>query len=189
MKHLRDSDRAAPRLHIYLSSNFWDGLWIVQQPTCNEIRRDESVLYVERFVSIFTILRYPELWRRLFTWLRGARRIERNLWVLAPLPLFHLGHRAPRLFDLEFAVQGRWIRWWAARVPGSARVLWIDNPLYSCAVGTMGEAASVYHVADEVSAFPTSHVKTIKRLEQGVLRKVDVVFAAAEQLAMDKRQW
>ena len=109
--------RASRRQHVYLATNFWDGLWVVQQPICNEIRREEPVLYVERFVSFFTILRYPRLWRRLFAWLRGARRVEPNLRVLAPLPLFHLGHRFPALFRLEFALQ----RWWILTGPAACR--------------------------------------------------------------------
>ena len=31
----------ASRTHVYLSSNFWNGLWIIQQPTANEIARQE----------------------------------------------------------------------------------------------------------------------------------------------------
>jgi hypothetical protein len=32
------------RQHVYLSSNFWDGLWIIQQPTCDQIARTRRVL-------------------------------------------------------------------------------------------------------------------------------------------------
>ncbi len=176
------------REHLYLSCNFWDAFWIIQQPICNEIQKDEPVLYVERFVSVFTVLRYPRLWRRLFAWLRGARRLTENLRVLAPLPLFHLGHRFPGIFRLEFAIQRRWILWWAGR-GSNTRLLWLDNPLYECAVSRLREQAAIYHVADEVSAFPTSHAEISQALERSVLRKVNLVFAAAEQLAADKRKW
>jgi len=180
---------AVPRSHVYLSCNFWDGLWIIQQPVAQEIAREEPVLYVERFVSLFTVLRYPRLWRRLFTWLRGTRRISPRLRVLAPLPLFHLGHRVPWLFRLEFGVQRWWIRLWARRDRAESRVLWVDHPLYECAIGRMGEHVSVYHVADEFSAFPTSHGPTAAALERRLLERVNLVFAAAERLADDKRRW
>lgn len=170
------------RQHVYLSSNFWDGLWIIQQPTCHEIQRREPVLYVERFVSLFTVLRYPGLWPRLFTWMLGPRRRGPRLRLLAPLPLFHLGHRFPRLFRLEFALQRLWIRLWAGPPPAGGRVLWMDNPMYACAPGTMGETLAVYHVADETSAFPTSHAETMARLEADMLGRVQLVFAAAQQL-------
>ena len=182
-------DRSPARGHIYLSSNFWDGLWIIQQPIANEISREEPVLYVERFVSIFTVLRYPALWRRLFTWLRGARRVHPGLRVLAPLPLFHLGHRVPFLFRLEFAIQRWWIRWWAADDRVARRILWLDNPLYQCAIRRLGESVAVYHVADEITAFPTSHPEITRLLERKTLRRVDLVFAAAQRLADDKRRW
>ena len=177
----------AHRQHLYLSTNFWDGLWIVQQPICNEIQREEPVLYVERFVSFFTVLRYPHLWRRLFAWLRGARQVTPTLHVLAPLPLFHLGHRFPLLFRLEFAIQRYWILRHAGGPPTKGRVLWLDNPLYECAVGRMRERVVVYHVGDEVTEFPTSHRATLQRLEEQLLRRATVVFAAAEQLARAKR--
>ena len=177
------------RTHLYLSSNFWDGLWIIQQPIANEIARHEPVLYVERFVSFFTVLRYPRLWRRLFTWLRGPRSISPTLRLLAPIPLFHLGHRFPWLFRLEFALQRRWILWWARRDRRGHRILWMDNPLYEYAIGTMGETLAVYHVADEITAFSSSHPEIVAELEIEMLQKVDVVFAAAESLANDKRRW
>ena len=177
-----------PRAHIYLSSNHWDGLWIIQQPIVNEIAREEPILYVEQFASIFSVLRSPSLWRRLFTWMRGARRVNSRLRVLAPLPLFHLGHRVPWLFRLEFLAQRWWIRRWAKADCARVRVVWLDNPMYECAIGRLGEDLAIYHVADEVSAFPTSHARTMERLERKTLQKVGVVFAAAQQLADDKRQ-
>jgi len=183
------SVRPASRVHVYLSSQFWDGLWIIQQPIANEIAREEPVLYVERFVSIFTALRYPRLWKRLFTWLLGARSVSPNLRLLAPLPLFHLGHRVPGLFRLEFALQGWWIRRWASSDRGDIRVLWVDNPLYECAVGLMRERLAIYHVADEITAFSTSHKAVSAALERALLRRVDLVFAAAQRLAEDKQRW
>jgi glycosyltransferase involved in cell wall biosynthesis len=173
-------------LHVYLASNQWDDLWIVQQPICFEIQREQPVLYVERFVSLFTVLRYPRLWRRLFTWLRGARRVTKNLHLLAPLPLFHLGHRLPWLFRLEFSIQGWWIRRWMRSMRHDEVLLWVDSPLYECAVRRLNERVSIYHVADEMSAFPTSDKRQMSRLEERLLAKVDLVFAAAEQLARDK---
>jgi glycosyltransferase involved in cell wall biosynthesis len=178
-----------PCSHIYLASVLWDGLWIIQQPIANEIAKKEPILFVERPVSVFTVLRYPRLWLRLLAWFRGARRVSPTLRLLSPLPLFHLGHRVPWLFRLEFALQRWWIRFWARRDRGSARILWIDNPLYECAIGHMGEAIAVYHVADEITAFPTSDPVISERLERATLGRVDVVFAAAQRLADDKRRW
>jgi len=177
----------SPREHLYLSSLLWDGFWIIQQPVCNEIQKEEAVLFVEQPVSVFTVLRYPGRWRRLFAWLRGARRVSRNLRILAPLPLFHLGHRFPGLFRLELALQRRWILCWAGRPPAGGRVLWIDHPLFESAIGRMGESLSVYHVGDESGEFTTSHRPTMARLEERALRKASVVFAAADELARARR--
>ena len=176
-----------PREHLYLSSLLWNGFWIIQQPICNEIQKEETVLFVEQPVSVFTLLRYPRQWRRLFAWLRGARRLSPKLRVLAPLPLFHLGHRFPGLFRLEFALQRRWILLWAGRPPAGGRVLWIDHPIFESAIGRMGESLSVYHVGDEPGEFASSHRPTIAALEEGALRKASVVFAAAPELARARR--
>jgi glycosyltransferase involved in cell wall biosynthesis len=177
----------AQREHIYLCSLMWDGLWIIQQPICNEIQKDEPVLFVERPVSVFTVVRYPDLWRRLFAWTRGPRRVSSNLRVLAPLPLFHLGHRFPWLYRIEFEIQRLWILLWTRRQSTRRRVLWLDNPLYECAIGRMGESVSVYHTPDEIAEFRTSHRPTVTKLEHRMLRKASVVFAAAEELARVRR--
>src|SRR5260370_34914104 len=176
-----------PREHLYLSRLLGNGFWILQQPACNEIQKEETGLFVERPVSVFTLLRYPWQWRRLFAWLRGARRLSPKLRVLAPLPLFHLGHRFPALFRLEFALQRRWILLWAGRPPAGGRVLWIDHPLFESAIGRMGESLSVYHVCDEPGEFASSHRPTIAALEERALRKASVAFAAAPELARARR--
>jgi len=175
-----------PREHIYLSSLFWDGLWIIQQPICHEIQKTEPVLFVERPVSVFTVLRYPRLWPRLFQWLRGARQVTARLRVLAPLPLFHLGHRLPWLFRLDLAIQRWWILRWAGR-SDRARVLWVDHPVFESAIDRMGETLAIYHVGDDAAEFRTSHRATIERLEVATLRKASVVFAAADGLAESRR--
>ena len=177
----------ARRVHVYLSSNLWDGLWIIQQPIAQEIARTEPLLYVERQVSIFTIARYRRLWKRAFAWLRGARWVQPNIWVLPSLPLFHLGHRFPRLYRLDLEVQRLWIRFWAGRVlPHATRVLWMDLPMYESLVGRLGDSVSVYHLGDEITAFADSDARIMRILEQRMLKRVDIVFAAAEQLARDK---
>lgn len=171
------------REHVYLSGLFWDGLWIIQQPVCNEIQKTEPVLFVERPVSLFTVLRYPSLWPRLFTWMRGARRRTKNLRILAPLPLFHLGHRFPRVYRLELELQRLWIRWWAGTGSGRRRVLWADNPVFHSLFGRMEESISVYHLGDELGHFHTSHEPTLRRLEERLLEKTTLVFAAADEMA------
>lgn len=171
------------REHVYLASNEWDGLWIIQQPIAREIGREEPVLYVEQFVSIFTVLRYPSKWRRLFAWLHGTRVVADQVRVLAPLPLFHLGHRFIWLFNLELAIQRRWILWWARKLGGNRRFLWFDNPQFVDAIGRMGEDVVIYHVGDDIAAFRTSHQPTMERLEATAVRDSDLVFVAATHLA------
>ncbi len=179
--------KRAARLHVYLSSNFWDGLWVIQQPISQEIGRSEPVLYVEQPVSIFTVLRRPGYWRRLFAWTRGLRRVQDDVHVLAPLPLFHLGHRFPWLYAVELRLQRRWIERWARHFGNRPRVLWMDNPVFGSLAGRMGEELAVYHVGDDIAAFDSSHGPTMRALEHDLLRKADVVFAAAEHLADARR--
>jgi len=175
------------RHHVFLASNMWGDLWITQQPVCYEIQRSERILYVERPVSVFTVIRYPRMWRRLFTWLLGARTETGRLSLLAPLPLFHMGHRFPLLFAAEFYIQRLWIMIFARRLGSGERVLWIDNPLYHLAFHKMGESVRVYYAADEFPAFPQSHRPTAEALEQAAVSSADLVFAAASGLADRKR--
>jgi hypothetical protein len=93
----------------------------------------------------------------------------------------------PWLFRLEWAIQRRWIRHWADPAPDGGRVLWMDNPMFSCVPGSMAESLSIYHVADEPSAFKESNVRIMQRLEADHVGRVDMVFAAANSCGSQAR--
>ncbi|MEW5797653.1 MAG: glycosyltransferase [Bacteroidota bacterium] len=175
---------------IYFSSNEWNSYWIIQQPVANELSKIVPVLYVERNVSLFTILRYPTMWRKLFMWMRGIRKVKENLYVYSPIPLFHLGHRFPMILFADFYLKALAVKLITRMKPEFSKpTLFFDSPYYQKALTLFPESTSVYHIGDELSAFSTSHPEKMEAIENNFLPKVNVVFCAATKLVESKRQW
>ena len=175
---------------IYFSTIDWNAYWIIQQPVANELSKNYPVLFVERNVSVFTILRYPRMWKKLFLWMRGVRKIKNNLYIYSPIPSFHLGHKFPKLFLLDHYVKSIIIKTITIfKKEFSNPLLFFDNPYYQNSIQLFPQSKKVYHVGDELSAFSTSDAKIISLLEQNFLKKVDYIFCAATKLYEDKKQY
>jgi glycosyltransferase involved in cell wall biosynthesis len=175
---------------IYFSSNEWDSFWIIQQPIANEFSKLCPVLFVERNVSVFTIIRYPKMWKKLFRWMRGARKINDNLYVISPIPGFHLGHKFPIILFIDYFMKAVMVKLFTALVPAFAKpLLFFDTPYYQKALRLFSGATTVYHVGDEISAFSTSDPRIMDAIEKSFLPKVSYVFCAATKLYEYKKQF
>jgi len=83
-----DSVKHKPDI-VCLSTQDWDDLWTRKQRFMKRFAEMGCrVLYVETQVHMVTYIRERfRRWRRALRFLRGAREVEPNLWVLTPPPM------------------------------------------------------------------------------------------------------
>ncbi|HEU0029663.1 MAG TPA: glycosyltransferase [Kofleriaceae bacterium] len=123
--------------------------------------------------------------RKLREFVRGATRVENDLWVATPLvlPLPHSTFaRTLNRWLLESFVRALRLRLGIERFE-----LWTFLPNTADYIGVMGEELSVYYCVDEWSMFSYLDREATVAAERKLLEKVDCVFAINDALADAKR--
>lgn len=118
--------------------------------------------------------------KKLGGFVRGARRVQDDLWVYTPivLPLPHSRWaNAVNRWVLRLALS--FLR---RRLGMREFQLWTFLPNAAEYVGWLGESVSVYYCVDEWSKFDYVDGNRIGEAESKLVSKVDVVFAVAQSL-------
>lgn len=116
---------------------------------------------------------------------QGAKQVTENLWVhtpiVLPLPASPLAAMVNRqILRMTVGLLRR-------RLDMTRFQLWSFLPTAAPYVGTLGEDLSVYYCTDEFSQFKDLDGKTVRSMEEDILRKVNVVFATAHSLVERKK--
>lgn len=185
---------AAPAIPIVLlASAAWDtpAPVNVHQIARRMAARGHPVLFVESMG-----LRSPALlasghdrrrvWRRLRGWLRGARPVAENLWVVSPLAL-PAGWPAP-LRALSERWLARSLARCAARLGLRRPVVWAFLPTALPVARRLAGRRLVYHCVDRYAANPGVDADRIARAEAEMLDAADRVLAASPELAASLRR-
>jgi glycosyltransferase involved in cell wall biosynthesis len=106
------------------------------------------------------------------------------LYVLNPLVVPAYGVPAVRQLNAN------WLRLqvrWAMRRLGFRRpVNWVFNPAAGLVAGSLGEDLLIYYCVDEYAAFAGVPSQALADLEEGLLRRADLVIVSAERLYRSK---
>jgi glycosyltransferase involved in cell wall biosynthesis len=139
-------------------------------------------------------------WRRPSVSSRDARRIlaklrqaatERlvevrpNLHVMSPLAIPLPG--VPGVDRLNTALLGASVRASARRIGLRDPILWTFMPNTVGLVGRLGESRVIYHCVDEYSAFKGVPRETLRRMEDELVRRADLVLTSADSLCQARR--
>ena len=110
--------------------------------------------------------------------------VEKNIFVLNPLAIPVYGNARVRSFNralLRFQVMR------AMRRLGFKRPLnWIFNPAAAIIAGTLGEDKVIYYCVDEYTAFSGVASNSLAELEEGLLKRADLVIVSADLLFQSK---
>jgi glycosyltransferase involved in cell wall biosynthesis len=79
------------------------------------------------------------------------------------------------------------IRHFARRAGLTRPILWTFLPNTVGLVGRLGESRVIYHCVDEYSAFAGVPRDALRRMEQALVRRADLVLASSETLAAERR--
>jgi glycosyltransferase involved in cell wall biosynthesis len=148
------------------------------------IRRDHRVLWVNTIglraakADSFTFLRGLE---KLREWSRPLRRVDKNMWVLAPIMLPVSG--AGALGRLNRWQAARAVRRTLARLGMRDPVLFASVPTAIDYVGRLGESAVVYYITDDYSLWPGGNAEQIRRADRDLAAAADLILPCNEVLA------
>ena len=118
---------------------------------------------------------------------QGLVRVNTNLHVASPLAVPLPG--VPGVDRLNTALLSTSIRHYARRAGLTRPILWTFLPNTIGLVGKLGESRVIYHCVDEYSAFAGVPRDALRRMEETLVRRADLVLASSETLAEERRRW
>jgi glycosyltransferase involved in cell wall biosynthesis len=148
-------------------------------------KRGWRVLYVEsvglRTPSLSSGMDLSRLLKRLWRGLRGARKVDENIWVLSPLVL-PFAHNQPLVKRLNQWLLGMSVRL-ATRQAGLKKpLIWTYHPYMLDVITGIEHGAIVYHCVDDLAAIPGIDAAGFNMQERRLLLVADVVFTTSRAL-------
>jgi glycosyltransferase involved in cell wall biosynthesis len=118
---------------------------------------------------------------------QGLVQINPNLAVCNPLVLPLPG--VAGVDRLNTLLLGASIRHYARKAGLRRPILWTYLPNTVGLVGRLGESRVVYHCVDEYSAFAGVPRAALRRMEEDLCRKADLVITTSESLQRERQPW
>lgn len=172
---------------IVCFSDDWDGDPLSKTHIMRILARRNRVLWVNSLGNRSprpTRADAARVWKKLRHAARGLVEVEPNLHVLAPLYVPAFGEAGRLANGVLVRAQ---VRLAMDRLGMRAPISWSFLPSAAPVAGRLGEAAVVYHVVDEFSAFSDASVH-VSALEERLLRRADLVVASSARLLAAKRR-
>jgi len=171
---------------ICVSSIDWDFNWQGHQEIMASFAKNGNrVLYIENMgIRVPHLKDIPRLWRRIANWrkgIRGIRKVRENLYVFSPIVL-------PFPFSRIAGTINRWIllsqlRRWTHVMSFDNPIIWTFLPTETVVnlIEHLDKKLVVYYcIADFEKLVARPH--KIRRTEQRLLKRSDIVFAQGEKL-------
>lgn len=176
---------------IIISTADWDNpFWTNKQHIAKRLAdRGHRVLYVDSIGLRRPTVNQRDIKRilsKLKKFKQGINKKQSNLWVWSPVVLPFHGNKIIR--KLNFKLLELYIKKFSKELGFNNNILWTYNPLTQSLLGKLGEKVSVYHCVDELSAQPGMPFDTLKKEEQELVKKVDIIFATSLNLYNTRKE-
>ncbi len=171
---------------ICISSIDWDFIWQGHQEIMSTFARNGNrVLFIENTgVRVPGVRDIGRIKNRIRNWFRGTKGIRKegdNLYIYSPLVLPFPYSRIARWVNkyLILSVLDKWMK----AVDFSDPIIWtfLPTPLSLDVIDGVMKKFLVYYCIDNFSASSVS-ARKIKRSEEALLKKTDVVFVTSKAL-------
>jgi len=173
---------------ICVSTQDWNDLWTRKQRFMKKFaQRGNRVLYIESQASLLSLSALKSDWRKIFRWLKGPRKTEKNLYIgtlplLLPFFQMSLTINAVNNFFISCLLKR-----WTGRLGLRQPILFVYHPCNESLIGRLGEKVAVYECVDELSASKgLVRNETVIALEKRLLKKADIVVVTHRNLLKSK---
>jgi len=179
---------------ILFSTADWDTpYWTNKQHTAKHLEKmGYRVLYIEtvgiRAPKLHSGRDLGRLWRRLKLGLKGPRKVENRIWVLAPL-LIPIKHHWPLIRWLNKKLLTLFIQLFMKKNTFSEPIIWTYHPFMLGAIQGISHSKVVYHCVDDLSAVPGVDIEAYKNEEKFLLKQCDIVFTTSDVLTEQCKQF
>jgi glycosyltransferase involved in cell wall biosynthesis len=168
---------------LCMASSNWHDLWVNSQHIMWRLAARNRVLYVDSLGLRTPSIKSRDLVRvvdRFEKSIRGISKKERNLWVLSPLVLPFHGSRIISSVNKSLLLYQ--VKKGLKQLSMRKLILWIFLPNAVNLVGKLGERLVIYHCVDNYASNPGVPRAAIAKMEDQLLEKADLVFAASPKL-------
>jgi glycosyltransferase involved in cell wall biosynthesis len=172
---------------ILCFSHDWSGDPLSKTHVMRILARDNRVLWVNSIgyraptVSKADISR---AFKKLAAFTTPIREPEKNIFVLNPLAIPAYGK--PRVRDLNRRLLRFQVKRAMRKLGFKNPLNWVFNPAAAVIAGTLGEEKVIYYCVDEYTAFSGVASRSLAEMEEGLLRRADLVIVSAELLYQSK---
>jgi hypothetical protein len=188
-------ESAGPRVHGMAGENIicfakdWDEHATSNNHVMRELARNNKVLWLNsvatRTPNLTSGRDIGKIFRKLKSFLKGARQVDESMWVYTPIVLPFPHNRLARKINRYILGLTLWLL--RRKLAMEQFQLWTFLPSSVEYVGTLGESISVYYCVDEWSKFNYLNNEQTAEAERDMCRRADVVFAVAKSLADNRR--
>jgi glycosyltransferase involved in cell wall biosynthesis len=127
---------------------------------------------------------FKRILTKVWRFLQGAKQVEETIKVRTLLQIpFHRFALIRWLNRILITSTLRWLIW---REGLRNPIAWFMIPHLSNVVGRLGERLSVYYCIDDYATLPDVNQTAIRRMDEELTRKCDLVFVSAESLRQQK---
>jgi glycosyltransferase involved in cell wall biosynthesis len=174
---------------VSFSLNYWEDLWQSRHQIMLALAQNHKVLFVSPPFSLSEVRARS---RNSGLPKSGLIHRQANLHTLVFSEFLFQTYRYPSLEKLMNYLRQMKVRRVTKALGFQDTVLFIWHPQFAELVGTAGEALSCYYVDDEFSAYAGGtelRTQEILKQEDGLLRRVDLVFANGTVLLKAKNRY
>ncbi len=172
---------------ILCFSHDWSGDPLSKTHVMRILARDNRVLWVNSIgyrAPTASKADISRAFKKLAAVATPIREPEKNIFVLNPLAIPAYGK--PRIRDLNRRLLRFQVKRAMRKLGFKHPLNWIFNPAAAVIAGTLGEEKVIYYCVDEYTAFSGVASRSLAEMEEGLLRRADLVIVSAEMLYQSK---
>ena len=179
------------RLMLAISAGEWEG---INHRPHHFMRRcaagGRKVLYLEPPASLIAPIKDRRFLKRWKNWLKGLRKAEENLYVLAPPPVLPFGSKYRVVNKINQWFISRTVKRALKECGGGVPDIFTFLPSAVDLLSFIDHGIVVYDCVDDHAAFTgLINADVVYQMEKELMARADVSFATAIQLYEDRKGW
>ncbi len=174
---------------IICFANDWDGEPLSKKHIMKRLARKNRILWVNSIGNRSPKVNRNDIQRifkKINQFFNGVKQVEENLYVFSPvmIPFYH----SKALRKINQWILAKMLRRKLKELGFKKPITWTFAPSSADVVGRLGETKVIYHCVDEFSAFSDAPQSAIRKMEETLLQKADLVIVSASTLQESKRK-